>query len=53
MGPYETSALLGVGGMEVYRARDIGLRCDVGLKVLPESFAADSERLPGFERWLS
>jgi len=51
LGPYEVAALLGVGGMgEVYRARDTRLNRDVALKVLPELFAADPERLARFKR---
>ena len=49
-GPYEV-APLGAGGMgEVYRARDTRLHRDVALKVLPDAFAADPERLARFER---
>jgi serine/threonine-protein kinase len=51
LGPYEIGSLLGVGGMgEVYRARDIKLDRDVAIKVLPESFAADPERVARFDR---
>jgi serine/threonine protein kinase len=35
---------------EVYRARDMRLQRDVALKILPEPFAADAERLARFER---
>ncbi|MEO5987468.1 MAG: protein kinase, partial [Candidatus Eisenbacteria bacterium] len=50
LGPYEIVAPLGAGGMgEVYRARDTRLARDVAIKVLPESFARDPERLARFE----
>jgi eukaryotic-like serine/threonine-protein kinase len=50
-GPYEILAPLGGGGMgEVYRAKDTNLGRDVAIKVLPESFAHDEERMARFER---
>ena len=51
LGPYEIQAPLGAGGMgEVYRARDTKLRRDVAIKILPEIFIRDKERLARFER---
>jgi serine/threonine protein kinase len=51
VGPYEIVSLLGAGGMgEVYRARDAHLNRDVAIKVLPESVAADPDRLARFVR---
>ena len=51
LGPYEVVALIGAGGMgEVYRARDTKLNRDVALKVLPDLFADDPERLARFQR---
>jgi TolB-like protein/Flp pilus assembly protein TadD len=51
LGPYEVVAPIGAGGMgEVYRARDPRLGRDVAIKVLPEEFAADPERLRRFEQ---
>jgi eukaryotic-like serine/threonine-protein kinase len=50
IGPYEIQSPLGAGGMgEVYRARDGRLGRDVAIKVLPEAFAQDKERLRRFE----
>jgi eukaryotic-like serine/threonine-protein kinase len=51
VGPYEVRGLLGLGGMgEVYRAHDPTLARDVALKVLPDAFALNPERLARFER---
>jgi len=51
LGPYEIRDSLGAGGMgEVYRARDLKLDRDVAIKVLPELFASDPDRLARFER---
>jgi eukaryotic-like serine/threonine-protein kinase len=51
LGPYEILSALGAGGMgEVYRARDTRLNRDVALKILPELFAADHDRLARFQR---
>ena len=46
LGPYEVVALIGSGGMgDVYRARDTKLDRDVAIKVLPDLFVADTERI--------
>src|SRR5487761_216432 len=51
LGPYEVLDSLGAGGRgEVNRARDARLGRDVALKVLPEAFAADAERMARFRR---
>ena len=50
LGPYEIQSSLGAGGMgEVYRARDTRLGREVAIKVLPEAFARDADRLQRFE----
>ena len=51
LGHYDVTALIGEGGMgQVYRARDTTLDRDVALKVLPDAFTADPDRLARFER---
>jgi len=51
VGIYEVTAKIGEGGMgEVYQARDTTLDRDVALKVLPEAFTADPDRLARFQR---
>jgi eukaryotic-like serine/threonine-protein kinase len=51
LGPYEIVSAIGAGGMgEVYRARDVRLRRDVAIKVLPAAFSADADRLRRFEQ---
>ena len=51
VGPYRIGDKLGEGGMgEVYRARDGRLNRDVAIKVLPDAFASDLDRLARFER---
>src|SRR5471032_2799584 len=51
LGPYEIIAAIGAGGMgEVYRARDIKLNRDVALKILPDAFANDADRMARFKR---
>jgi serine/threonine protein kinase len=50
LGPYEIQSSIGAGGMgEVYRARDTRLAREVAIKVLPETFARDPDRLQRFE----
>jgi serine/threonine protein kinase len=51
LGPYEVVASLGAGGMgEVYRARDTKLNRSVALKILPDAFVHDPDRLARFKR---
>jgi eukaryotic-like serine/threonine-protein kinase len=51
LGPFEIVAALGAGGMgDVYRARDTRLDRDVAIKVLPDAFATDRDRLRRFEQ---
>ena len=46
LGPYQVTAKIGEGGMgKVYQARDTKLDRDVALKVLPEAFTSDPDRL--------
>ena len=51
LGPYEIISAIGAGGMgEVYRARDPQLNRDVAIKIIPDLFALDPERLARFTR---
>ena len=51
VGPYEVTTLLGEGGMgKVWRARHTALKRDDALKMLPEAFVSDPERLARFQR---
>jgi eukaryotic-like serine/threonine-protein kinase len=51
LGAYQVIARVGAGGMgEVYRATDVNLGRQVAIKVLPEAFAQDPERIARFER---
>src|SRR5438093_1307294 len=51
LGSHEITALLGKGGMgEVYRARDTKLKPEVAIKILPEEFSRDRDRVSRFQR---
>ena len=51
LGSYEIVAPIGAGGMgEVYRARDLKLKRDVALKILPDVWSNDADRLARFQR---
>src|SRR6186713_774003 len=51
LGPYTIQAPLGAGGMgEVYRAKDERIDREVAIKILPESFSTDPDRLMRFTR---
>ena len=51
LGHYDVTALLGEGGMgQVWQATDTQLNRQVALKILPDAFAADPDRLARFQR---
>ena len=51
LGPYEIVSPLVAGGMgEVYRARDRKLKREVAIKILPDEFSRDPERVARFQR---
>jgi len=51
LGPYEVLSAIGAGGMgEVYRGRDLRLKREVAIKVLPEALAQDPDALARFSR---
>jgi len=50
-GSIEIAGLLGKGGMdEVYRARDLSLKREVAIKILPDEFLRDADRVSRFQR---
>src|SRR2546426_9457506 len=51
LGSLEITGMLGRGGMgEVYRARDLKLKREVAIKILPEEFSRDADRVSRFQR---
>src|ERR1044072_1193384 len=51
LGQYEIVGLIGAGGMgEVYRARDLQLKREVAIKILPDEFSRDPDRVARFQR---
>jgi serine/threonine protein kinase len=51
LGSHQITALLGRGGMgEVYRARDTKLKREVEIKILPDEFSRDPDRMARFQR---
>src|SRR5215813_9690281 len=51
LGSYEITALLGKGGFgEVYRAKDKKLKREVAIKILPDEFSSNHDRLTRFQR---
>jgi serine/threonine protein kinase len=51
LGSYEITALLGKGGMgEVYRAKDPKLKREVAIKILPDEFSRNPDRVSRFQR---
>ena len=51
LGPYEIESPAGAGGMgEVYRARDTKLKREVAIKILPDEFSRDADRVSRFQR---
>jgi serine/threonine protein kinase len=50
LGSYEITALLGKGGMgEIYRARDVKLKREVAVKILPDEFNRNADRMSQFQ----